>query len=176
MAAPKIRSIFCYIRQMAALQILQQATLPFKVCDAFLSPKPARACVLTNCVLAICTYARSTRKFNYRFLDIQIILYYLGIASVVHRAAPSYSDAYKSVPTSGPGNSSCLVVKIETPDAKVSGSKERIATIVSNDFRIRHFAKRNLQKICSPINMIMLKGAQVFLTLWWFIQEATNIT
>ncbi|GBM77869.1 hypothetical protein AVEN_24618-1 [Araneus ventricosus] len=102
MAAPKIRSIFCYIRQMAALQILQQATLPFKLYDVFLSPQPARACALTMGA-AICTYARSTRKFNYRFLDIQIISHKLGVAPVVHSAAPSYSDACKSVSTSGPG-------------------------------------------------------------------------
>ncbi|GBN71335.1 hypothetical protein AVEN_190770-1 [Araneus ventricosus] len=49
---------------------------------------------------AICAFARSTRKCNYRFLDIQIVSNKLEVAPVVHRDAPSYSDVYKSVSTS----------------------------------------------------------------------------
>ncbi|GBO09912.1 hypothetical protein AVEN_163963-1 [Araneus ventricosus] len=67
----------------------------FKVYDAFHSTKSARVCAQTIGA-AICAYALSTRKCNYRFLDIQIISNKLGVATVVYRAAPSYSDVYMS--------------------------------------------------------------------------------
>ncbi|GBN99525.1 hypothetical protein AVEN_46564-1 [Araneus ventricosus] len=74
----------------------------FKVYDTFHSTKSARACAQTI-EAAICTYARSKRKCNYRFLDIQIISNKLEVAPVVHRAEPSYSDVYKSVSPSRQG-------------------------------------------------------------------------
>ncbi|GBO34583.1 hypothetical protein AVEN_271729-1 [Araneus ventricosus] len=82
---------------MAALQLLQQRSSPnSKSMTHFI----ARACAQTIGA-AICTYARSTRKCNYRFLDIQIISDKLGVAPVVHCAGPSYSDVFKSVSISG---------------------------------------------------------------------------
>ncbi|GBL94456.1 hypothetical protein AVEN_235571-1 [Araneus ventricosus] len=69
----------------------------FKVYDHFIAQSlhaPAHTQMGGN-NLRICT------QHNYRFLDIQIILNELGVAPVVHRAAPSYSDVYKSVFTSG---------------------------------------------------------------------------
>ncbi|GBN47524.1 hypothetical protein AVEN_183473-1 [Araneus ventricosus] len=80
----------------------------FKVYDAFHSTKSARACAQTI-VAAICAYASSTRKCNYRFLDIQIISNNLGVARVVHRAAQSYSDVSIRLRTE---NSFSLVVKM----------------------------------------------------------------
>ncbi|GBM55501.1 hypothetical protein AVEN_264871-1 [Araneus ventricosus] len=84
----------------------------------FIAQKSACACAQTIGA-AICAYARSTRKCNYRFHDIQIISNKLGVAPVVHRAAASYSDVYKSVSNSGQGNSICLVVKIRDSGSKV---------------------------------------------------------
>ncbi|GBN24765.1 hypothetical protein AVEN_120448-1 [Araneus ventricosus] len=63
----------------------------FKVYDAYHSTKTERAWAQTIGA-AICAYASSTRKYNYRFLDIEIISNKLGFARVVHRAAQSYSD------------------------------------------------------------------------------------
>ncbi|GBN87598.1 hypothetical protein AVEN_211872-1 [Araneus ventricosus] len=91
-----INSIFCYIRQMAALQNSYSKQFShFKVYDTSLSTKPARACNNRGSNLRKCTQHKSR---NYRFLDIQIILNKLGVTPVVHRATPFY----KSVSTSGP--------------------------------------------------------------------------
>ncbi|GBM96647.1 hypothetical protein AVEN_240959-1 [Araneus ventricosus] len=83
----------------------------FKVYDTFHSTKPARACAQTIRA-AICAYARSTRKCNYRFLDIQIISNKLGDTPVVI-VAPSYSVMHISqyLPPDH-GKSFCLVVKM----------------------------------------------------------------
>ncbi|GBM80196.1 hypothetical protein AVEN_141659-1 [Araneus ventricosus] len=86
---------------MAALQLLQQLiSANSKSMTHFIATKPAHACAQAIGA-SFCAYARSTRKCNYRFLDIQIITNKLGNAPVVHRAAPSYCDVYKSVSTSG---------------------------------------------------------------------------
>ncbi|GBM11209.1 hypothetical protein AVEN_133936-1 [Araneus ventricosus] len=92
-----INSIFSCIHQMAALQLLQQRSSSISKSMVHIIAQ----CLRTNNQAVISAYARSTWKCNYRFLDIQKVSNKLRIALVVHRAALSYSNVYKSVSTSG---------------------------------------------------------------------------
>ncbi|GBN82388.1 hypothetical protein AVEN_39372-1 [Araneus ventricosus] len=97
MAAPQIASISSSITSVRwqHYNSYNKQLSHFKVYDRFHSTKPARACAQTMGT-AICAYARSTRKCNYRFLDIQVISNKLGVTPVVHRDAPSYSAMHIS--------------------------------------------------------------------------------
>ncbi|GBN74059.1 hypothetical protein AVEN_242893-1, partial [Araneus ventricosus] len=91
-----INSILCYIRQMAALQLLQQrSSLNSKSMTHFLAQSPH-----------VPAHKQSGEQYAHmhaahRFLDIQIISNKLGVAPVEHRATPSYSDVYKPISISG---------------------------------------------------------------------------
>ncbi|GBO28204.1 hypothetical protein AVEN_145788-1 [Araneus ventricosus] len=101
-----INSIFCYIHQTEALQLLQHFSSPnsqvcdafhsTKVYDAFHSIKPARASAHQQS-----GQQSAHMHAAHHFLDIQIISNKLGVVPVDHHATPSYSDVYKPISTSG---------------------------------------------------------------------------
>ncbi|GBN79278.1 hypothetical protein AVEN_223687-1 [Araneus ventricosus] len=82
-------AIFCYIHQMAERQLLQQR----------ISPNSKPMTHFTAQSLHVPAHHQSGQQSAHmhaahRFLDIQIISNKLGVAPVVHRAAPSYSGVY----------------------------------------------------------------------------------
>ncbi|GBM60547.1 hypothetical protein AVEN_274325-1, partial [Araneus ventricosus] len=112
----QVNSIFCYIHQMAARQLLQQRSSPNskpmthfiaqKACDTFHSTKPVTHFTAPKVYdhfiaqsLHVPVHHQSGQQSAHmhaahRFLDIQIISNKLGVAPVAHRATPSYSNVY----------------------------------------------------------------------------------
>ncbi|GBN43790.1 hypothetical protein AVEN_157411-1 [Araneus ventricosus] len=92
---------------MAALQLLQQhSSLISKVYETFHSTKSMTHFIAQS--LHVPAHKQSGQQSAHmhaahRFLDIQIISNKLGVAPVVHRVTPSYSDVYKPIFTSGHG-------------------------------------------------------------------------
>ncbi|GBM20977.1 hypothetical protein AVEN_9682-1 [Araneus ventricosus] len=100
MAAPKnqVNSIFCYIHQMTARQLLQQRSSPnSKPVTHFTARKVYDHFIAQS--LQVPAYHQSGQQSAHmhaahRFLDIQIISNKLGVAPVAHRATPPYCDVY----------------------------------------------------------------------------------
>ncbi|GBN30604.1 hypothetical protein AVEN_212452-1 [Araneus ventricosus] len=94
---------------MAALHLLQQRSSH--------NSKSMTHFIAQTIGAAICAYASSTWKCNYRFLDIQIISNKLRVAPVVH-----------NIHLRTVGMPFVLWLRCSTRDPKVPGSKLRTAT------------------------------------------------